>query len=205
MSTTVAMAARSTALLVIDLRWAMFASIAFGPLHRAEDLLKRVGDLIDRARAASALVIYVQHNGPPGTLIEKGGVGWQIHRDLAPRPDDPQIEKTQSDAFLRTDPEQILRDRGIGRLVIVGAQTDACIDTTCRRAFRSGYEVMLVSDGQQHHRSRRPVGRADHPPPRQRAGRGVRDPQFSHTGPVRVGMARRAPGAGEACNQDRIL
>jgi len=29
----------------------------------------------------------------------------------------------------------------------MGAQTEVCVDTTCRRAFSLGFEVTLVSDG----------------------------------------------------------
>ncbi len=141
------MASSETALLVIDLQWAMFAGIGFGPLYDADGLLKRVGELIGRARVADVPVIYVQHNGPAGSVMEKDGVGWQYHRQIAPLADDVVIEKTQSDAFLRTDLGEVLEARGIKKLVVVGAQTNACVDTTCRRAFSAGYDVVLVSDG----------------------------------------------------------
>ena len=79
--------------------------------------------------------------------MEKDAVGWQYHRQIAPLADDTLVEKTQSDAFLRTVLGEVLKARGIKRLVLVGAQTDACVDTTCRRAFSKGYQVVLVSDG----------------------------------------------------------
>jgi aminoglycoside 6'-N-acetyltransferase len=141
------MPASETALLVIDLQWAMFAGVGFGPLHDAEGLLERVRELIDRARKADVPVIYVQHNGPAGSMMEKGGAGWQYHREIAPLADDAVLEKTQSDSFLRTDLRAVLTTRGVERLVVVGAQTNACVDTTCRRAFSEGFEVVLVSDG----------------------------------------------------------
>jgi nicotinamidase-related amidase len=36
---------------------------------------------------------------------------------------------------------------GIKNLVIVGVQTEFCVDTTCRTAFSLGYKNILVSDG----------------------------------------------------------
>jgi hypothetical protein len=40
----------------------------------------------------------------------------------------------------------VLSRLGIGRLIVVGAQTDACIRSTIHGAFVRGYDVTLVSD-----------------------------------------------------------
>jgi hypothetical protein len=40
----------------------------------------------------------------------------------------------------------VLSDLGVGRLVVVGAQTDACIRSTLHGAFARGYDATLVSD-----------------------------------------------------------
>ncbi len=125
----------------------MFAGIGFDPIHDGEGLVKRVRELIDRARGAGVPVIYVQHNGLAGTPMEKGAAGWAYHREIAPLEGDPIVEKNHCDAFLDTSLDEVLRSRRIKRLVLVGAQSDFCVDTACRRAFGEGYEVMLVSDG----------------------------------------------------------
>jgi nicotinamidase-related amidase len=39
-----------------------------------------------------------------------------------------------------------LRTNDVGKLVVVGLQTEYCVDTTCRRAYGLGYEVILVRD-----------------------------------------------------------
>jgi len=46
----------------------------------------------------------------------------------------------------RTPPSKLLSDLGVGRLVIVGAETDACIRSTLHGAFVRGYDAILVSD-----------------------------------------------------------
>lgn len=56
------------------------------------------------------------------------------------------IQKHTPDAFHETNLHYELKSRKIKRLVIVGLQTEYCIDTTCRRAFTLGYEVTLVKD-----------------------------------------------------------
>ena len=39
-----------------------------------------------------------------------------------------------------------MAQRGVGRLVVTGAQTDACIRSTLHGAFTRGYDTVLVSD-----------------------------------------------------------
>jgi len=40
----------------------------------------------------------------------------------------------------------VLDDLGVGKLVVVGAQTDACIRSTLHGALVRGYDAALVSD-----------------------------------------------------------
>jgi len=40
----------------------------------------------------------------------------------------------------------VLADLGVDRLVVTGAQTDACIRSTLHGAFTRGYDTTLVSD-----------------------------------------------------------
>jgi nicotinamidase-related amidase len=50
------------------------------------------------------------------------------------------------DSFEATDLEEHLAERGVGRLVVAGAQSDACIRSTIHGGFTRGYDVTLVSD-----------------------------------------------------------
>ena len=56
------------------------------------------------------------------------------------------IQKQTPDASYRTNLNLELEYRGIKKLIIAGLQTEYCIDTTCRRAFSLGYQVILVKD-----------------------------------------------------------
>jgi nicotinamidase-related amidase len=125
-----------TALLAIDLQLGMFNGEGIAPIHAGEALLERVRTLIAQARQAGVPVIHVRHAGGPGHLLEYGTTNWQIHPAIAPIPD----------AFHETTLSTELAAAGIERLVVVGAQTEICVDTTCRRAFSLGFAVTLVSD-----------------------------------------------------------
>ena len=56
------------------------------------------------------------------------------------------VHKLYGDSFEATDLEDVLARAGVGRLVVTGAQTDACIRSTIHGAFTRGYDVTLVGD-----------------------------------------------------------
>jgi isochorismate hydrolase len=59
---------------------------------------------------------------------------------------EPHIDKQYGDSFEGTSLESVLSALGVGSLVVVGAQTDACIRSTLHGAFVRGYDTTLVSD-----------------------------------------------------------
>jgi nicotinamidase-related amidase len=66
--------------------------------------------------------------------------------ELKPDDREPLVEKSYGDSFEDTELEAVLSERGVGRLVVVGAQTDACIRSTLHGALVRGYDTTLVSD-----------------------------------------------------------
>jgi len=136
----------NTALLIVDLQVAMFESESEPPIHDAHRLLQRAADLIQRARTAGVPVIFVRHDGGPGDPLEAGRPGWDIHPTLEPAPEETIVEKSWPDSFQETDLGDLLAQGGITRLIIAGAQTDFCINATCRRAAALGYDTTLVAD-----------------------------------------------------------
>ena len=135
-----------TALLIVDLQVAMFESESDPPIHDAHGLLQRASGLIARAREAGVPVIYVRHDGGPGDPLEAGRPGWDIHPVLEPAADETIVEKRAPDSFHNTELGEVLAEGGIDKLIIAGAQTDYCINATCRRAAALGYDTLLVAD-----------------------------------------------------------
>lgn len=129
-----------TALVVIDVQYGV---VGEGAYHR-DEVLKNINLLLDRARSSETPVIYVQHNEP--VYMEPGMPEWQIHSAIAPRAGETVIEKESPDSFHKTRLQEELEARGIKRLVIAGAQTQMCIDSTVRRAVAQGYDVLLAGD-----------------------------------------------------------
>lgn len=66
--------------------------------------------------------------------------------ELARREPEPLVHKTFGDSFEDTELAGVLAAAGVGRLVVAGAETDACIRSTIHGAFTRGYDVTLVGD-----------------------------------------------------------
>jgi nicotinamidase-related amidase len=128
----------NTALLVIDAQDAILATTA-----GRDSVVANIGGLIGKARAEGAPVIWIQHSDDG---LPVGSAGWQLVPELPRQDGDPLVHKTYGDSFEATDLAEILAGRGAGRLVVAGAQTDACIRATIHGAFARGYDVTLVSD-----------------------------------------------------------
>jgi len=130
--------ATTTALLIIDAQ-----NGVIGSAYEKERVLENVKTLLTQARERGIPVVYVQHED---SWMERGSEEWQIDSSIAPREGEPIVYKQSPDSFHDTTLQDVLQERGIRHLVIVGAQTNYCVDTTTRRALSMGYDVTLVGD-----------------------------------------------------------
>jgi nicotinamidase-related amidase len=128
----------NTALLVIDVQNGAVAEA----LER-DAVVANVGSLVERARQEGVPVVWVQHSSDE---LERGSDQWRIVPELSPDDAEPLVEKNYGDSFEDTVLEDVLSGLGVGRLIVVGAQTDACVRSTLHGAFARGYDATLVSD-----------------------------------------------------------
>ena len=128
----------NTALLVVDVQnGVMKASVD------AESVIANIVTLVEKARAAGTEVVWVQHSSDE---LPRGSETWEYVPELVRREPEPLVHKTYGDSFEDTDLEEVLAARGIGALVVAGAQTDACIRSTLHGALVRGYDTALVAD-----------------------------------------------------------
>jgi nicotinamidase-related amidase len=127
-----------TALLVVDVQTGVVAGA-----HQRDAVVANIAGLVEKARREKVPVIWVQHSSEELTT---GSDPWRIVPELAPDDAEPLIAKTYGDSFEDTALEAVLADLSVGRLVVVGAQTDACIRSTLHGALARGYDATLVSD-----------------------------------------------------------
>ncbi|MEI4271255.1 cysteine hydrolase family protein [Klenkia sp. LSe6-5] len=127
-----------TALLVIDVQNGVMAAS-----HDTEAVIERIGGLVARAREAHVPVVWVQHSSEE---LPVGSEQWEYVPQLQRADGEALVAKEHGDSFEATDLEQVLAEAAVGRLVVTGAQTDACIRSTIHGAFTRGYDVVLVGD-----------------------------------------------------------
>jgi nicotinamidase-related amidase len=127
-----------TALLVVDVQNGVVAGS-----HARDSVVANVGSLVAKARERGVPVVWVQHNDEN---LTRGSDDWQIVPELRPDDSEPVVEKSYGDSFEETTLEPVLSELGVGRLIVAGAQTDACIRSTLHGALVRGYDATLVSD-----------------------------------------------------------
>ncbi len=128
----------NTALLVVDVQNGVVEGA-----HERDAIVANIGSLVDRARRERAPVVWVQHSDEQ---LSSGTDDWRIVPELTPSDAESVVEKNHGDSFENTTLESVLSDLGVGRLIIVGAQTDACIRSTLHGALVRGYDTSLVGD-----------------------------------------------------------
>ena len=135
-----------TALLAIDVQRAFFDGDTLPAVHDGERVLARIIDVVQRARTAGVPIVYLQHSGGRGHPLKEGGKGWEIHPEVEPQDGDVVVAKAAPDSFYGSRLKSHLGALGAERLIVLGNQTEFCVDTTCRRARSLGYRVTLLAD-----------------------------------------------------------
>jgi nicotinamidase-related amidase len=127
-----------TALLVIDVQNGVVRDA-----HERDAVVANINTLVENARAKDVPVIWVQHRSEE---LVPDSENWQYVPELVRAEGEPLVHKEYGDSFEGTELESVLAERGVGHLVVSGAQTDACIRSTMHGGITRGYDVTLVSD-----------------------------------------------------------
>jgi nicotinamidase-related amidase len=127
-----------TALLVIDVQ-----NGVVGNAWERDRVVANIRSLVEKARAEDVPVVWVQHTSDE---LPTGSEQWDYVPELERLDGEPVVHKEYGDSFEATDLEQYLAERGVGRVVVTGAQTEACVRSTLHGALVRGYDATLVSD-----------------------------------------------------------
>jgi nicotinamidase-related amidase len=111
--------------------------------YERDAVVANVDSLVEKARREQVPVVWVQHSDDH---LAKGTDDWRIVPELTPSGAEPLVEKSYGDSFEDTTLETVLSGLGVGRLIVVGAQTDECIRATLHGAIVRGYDATLVKD-----------------------------------------------------------
>ena len=117
--------------------------------HRNNDDAEgNIAKLLSAWRTSGRPVIHVKHmSRSPRSPLRAGKPGNAIKDEVAPRAEEPIIQKNVNSAFIGTDLEERLRRAGIGTVVLTGLTTDHCVSTSARMAANLGFHCYVVADG----------------------------------------------------------
>jgi nicotinamidase-related amidase len=160
MATSVSADHHNTAILCMDYQNDIVGAYAD---DRQRELLSKASSALSAARRIHLPVIYVvvrfRHGYPEinprnqlfqgiksGNRLRDGTPGAEIHRELAPQPDEIIVTKRRVGAFSTTDLETVLKSQGITHLVLMGIATSGVVLSTVRWAADADYEITVLSD-----------------------------------------------------------
>ena len=126
-------------LIVIDVQ----KGITDERLYDFDRFIKNVTSIIDVARKNNVEIIYVQHDDGPGTGFSFGDKDFEIADQVAPKENEKIFIKTINSCFGNNNLANYLRESREKDLMIVGLQTNFCIDASVKSAFERGYKVII--------------------------------------------------------------
>ena len=124
-------------LLVIDIQ----KGITDNRLYNFESFIDNTKRIIDAARANQIAVIYFQHDDGPGTGFSIGDEDFEIANQVTPMDEEKVFVKDINSCFGNEEFVDYIKNEDT--LMVVGLQTNFCIDATVKSAFERGYKVII--------------------------------------------------------------
>lgn len=135
------------ALIVIDVQRAFDEWEAAGQRRNNPNAVTCIAKLLAALRAVQAPIFHIRHEGTqPGSSFLPGGSGFLVKEEAREREGEPVLVKRVNSSFIGTDLESRLRRAGLQTIVLCGATTNHCVETTARMGGNLGFDVWLVRD-----------------------------------------------------------
>lgn len=129
-------------LLVVDTQ----RLITNNSLYKFELFENRVKTLIKQARDNGIEVIYIRHDDGAGSNLTKGTDGFEIYDEFKPADGELVFDKNVNSPFHGTGLLEYLRKKQEDTIIIVGLQTDYCIDATIKCGFEHGFKMLVPAN-----------------------------------------------------------
>lgn len=115
-------------------------------LYKFELFENRVKELIRQARNNGIEVIYVRHDDGEGNELTKGTDGFEIYDGFKPVAGEPVFDKNVNSSFRGTGLLEYLRQKEEDTIIVVGLQTDYCMDATIKCGFEHGFKMIVPAN-----------------------------------------------------------
>ncbi|MGL5054446.1 MAG: cysteine hydrolase family protein [Fusobacteriaceae bacterium] len=129
-------------LLVVDTQKLLVNS----KLYNRETTVINIKTLIKLAHENNVEIIYVQHDGGKESRLTKGKEGFEIYEEFSPRGHEKIFIKNTGSSFRKTGLLEYLKEKNEKNIVVVGLQTDQCIDATIKCGFEHEFNMIVPSD-----------------------------------------------------------
>jgi ureidoacrylate peracid hydrolase len=161
-----------TALVVIDLQNAfMLEGVGHAPIKGCASIVPNVNRLASTVRSTGGKVVWIQtywteEKAPEWSVLDdmslpqwrqkrvealtRGSKGWELWPELDVKPEvDLMVEKLRFSAFIQgsSDLDAVLKSHGLDTIIIAGAATNVCCESTGRDAMMMNYKTIMVTDG----------------------------------------------------------
>ncbi|MFD1851608.1 cysteine hydrolase family protein [Oceanobacillus bengalensis] len=131
-------------LLVIDAQQELIDGNQEGsPIFNKEQLIRNINKVVEEARHSGVPVVFMRDLD----VAEGEGNGFQIHNEINVPTEARVFDKSATNSFYGTGLLEHLKSQHIEHIVIMGCETQHCIDSAVRTATISGFDVTLVGDG----------------------------------------------------------
>jgi ureidoacrylate peracid hydrolase len=169
LSCTAKMSPAHTALIVVDMQNYFVAPGAPGEVPAAREIVPVINTLAAQLRSKGATVVWIQTDAQHALKawpahhrhvlsaaransrlsgLDRAGGGFELYPAMQVHPGDLRITKIHYSAFARESSslDAQLRALGIDTLLIAGAATNVCCESTARDAAMLNYRVAMISD-----------------------------------------------------------
>ncbi|AJH00035.1 amidase [Clostridium beijerinckii] len=112
-------------------------------LYNFNAFVSNVEKIISEARKNDIEVIYIRHDDGPGSELTKGTDGFEVYEKFQPINDEKIFDKKVNSAFKGTGLLEYLMDKDEKDIIIVGIQTDLCVDATIKCGFEHSFNMIV--------------------------------------------------------------
>lgn len=135
------------ALLLIDIQKGFEDETYWGGNRNNKNAEINCSIILKKWRELKLPLFHIIHSSDnPASKLHESHPGFEIHDLVKPLANEPVIIKRVNSAFIGTNLEELLKNKGISQLVIVGLTTNHCISTSTRMSGNLGFDTILVAD-----------------------------------------------------------
>ena len=115
-------------------------------LYNKDRVISNIKTLISACRNNGVEVIHVRHDNGKGSVLAANTPDWLTYAEVAPIDGEKIFDKNVNSAFKSGGLAEYLKEIDAEQLILVGLQTEYCIDANCKAAFDRGYKEIIPEE-----------------------------------------------------------